>query len=257
MMQQEIQNILETFEPLISIYQDGEQKIICFDSNFRNDLNREAKTKTVSTGDKNISFKVGEPVLKETYSDGMQIVEADILISVSGHQSVLHQLNLALPAVSKNEDGSFNHMGLLDIRMILADKIADAASAALENYFGTGGQSSGHPKEDNLRHRAEALNVWRQSDPIPANPTLWSVFGGWKPWKKVAAVLTAGLVSVAVVSAAISLLSAPAATDAATIAQASTSPEAANAQVALTRETLKQMGLDPGKVQSDLGCLAH
>ena len=58
MMQQEIQNILETFEPLISIYQDGEQKIICFDSNFRNDLNREAKTKTVSTGDKNISFKV-------------------------------------------------------------------------------------------------------------------------------------------------------------------------------------------------------
>ena len=72
-----------------------------------------------------------------------------------------------------------------------------------------------------------------------------------------AAVLTAGLVSVAVVSAAISLLSAPAATDAATIAQASTSPEATNAQVELTRETLKQMGLDPGKVQSDLGCFAH
>ena len=148
-------------------------------------------------------------------------------------------------------------MGLLDIRMILADKIADAASAALENYFGAGGQSSVHPKENNLRHRAEALNVWRQSDPVPEKPTLWSVFGSWKPWKKVATVLTAGLVSVAVVSAAISLLSAPAATDAATIAQASTSPEATNAQVELTRETLKQMGLDPGKVQSDLGCFAH
>lgn len=262
-MQKQIQNVLETFEPIFSIHNqnhgDTPKVVIAFDSNFRNDLNREAKTETISTAE-GLSFKLEKPVLQETDPDGMQFVSANILMTVAGQQKKLHTLLLALPAISKNKDGSYNYLSLLDIQMTLSDKVVDSAASALEDYVAGRTSSNKQTVSNDVRRKADALNVWNKpghETTTSTKPTLWSVIRSLKRWQKIAGgIVAVGLAAIVILPTA-DMLTKPTAADPSNIAEMQISPETTNAQVALTRETLKQMGLDPSKVQSDLGCLAQ
>ncbi|MCP2041176.1 hypothetical protein L1281_001770 [Neisseria sp. HSC-16F19] len=280
--------VLAQFEPMFSLSDQDGSTVINFDSNFRYDLDREAKAEVLDINLKekgnSVSLKVENVAIAEVDPSGMQFVTADVMLKLKKAQNgvnsdraqVLHKLALALPALSRDASGNFTHLSLIDIRMALADKIADAASFALESYFGKiqpAGQAASA-----FQSRAAHLNVWAEGqaattqEPAAATAkpetaaaatvapatTIWGLFKTWPVWKKAVTgvfALFMGWLVLVYASGFVRPVSSLGGAD--TIAQLQTSPEAHNAQVELTRQTLKEMGLDPANVQSDLGCLAH
>lgn len=267
--------VLSDFEPLINLVDQDGSTIVSFDSNFRYDLDREAKAEMLGMNLKEkgnaISFKVDDVQITEVAPNGMQFATANVLMNLkqiinqesSESRYVLHTLSLALPAVSRNDDGSFNHLSLIDIRMALADKIVDAASFALDNYLGGDKALQAQHGTTASQERAAHLNIWsnnEQKSVAASKPTLWSLFQTWPLFKKIGAgvlALFVGWMFIVFVSGFFKPSFPSAMVEADVLNQLQNSPEATNAQVQLTRETLKQMGLDPANVQSDLGCLAH
>lgn len=280
--------VLAQFEPMFSLSDQDGSTVINFDSNFRYDLDREAKAEVLDINLKekgnSISLKVENVAIAEVDPSGMQFVTADVVLKLKKSQNgesndsthVLHKMALALPALSRDASGNFTHLSLIDIRMALADKIADAASFAFESYFGKIQPAA--PAASAFQSRAAHLNMWAEGQAAPAQEsgaaatrpetvaaapaapatTIWGLFKTWPVWKKAVTgvfALFMGWLVVVYASGFVRPINAVGGAD--TIAQLQTSPEVHNAQVELTRQTLKEMGLDPANVQSDLGCLAQ
>lgn len=247
-------NVLDLFDPMIVFEEKNEVSVVTFDSNFRNDLNREAKILYLKDNflAPNCSLAVSvEDIEIVNEEEGMQIVEADVYLHTQSGENKdkikLHNMRLALPAISKNDD-KFVYLSRLDLTLTLKDKVVDSAAKAMEAC------AYGGRKNEEVSKIA-ALNPWNEVTNTQ-NLSILGVIKTWSIWKK----LTVSVVSVLVIFSCLAyfknLIFATSGINETVLMETQNNSESLDAQVRLTRETLKGMGLDPTKVQNDLGCLA-
>lgn len=263
-------NVLDNFDPIIFIEEQDNVTAVTFDSNFRNDLNRGPKLIFLKHNyflkGCSLSITLEEVNIVEE-KDGMQLVDAIVQLNAKSsspddeEKIILHKMNLALPAIAKNGD-NFQYLNLFDITVDLKDKLADSVSSAMESHV----RSDFVQNENAVKSTQIAtLNPWNQLNQDQDNffpqgkkssNTILSVFKMWPIWKKVTFSMICLLVFFSLAINVKDLIFTNSDVDKTVAKEFKNNPEVLDAQVNLTRETLKGMGLDPTNVQNDLGCLA-
>lgn len=265
-----VTNVLDTFDPIIFIEEKDNVTAVTFDSNFRNDLNRGPKLIFLKHNyfHKGCSLSITlEEINITEEKNGMQLVDAIVHLNAKSsspddeEKIILHKMNLALPAIAKNGD-NFQYLNLFDITVDLKDRLADSVSSAMESHV-----RSDFVQNENAVQSTQiaALNPWNQvnqdqndfflQDKKPSN-TILSLFKMWPVWKKATFSMVCLLVLFSLAINIKGLIFTNSSVNTAVAKEFKNNPEAIDAQVNLTRETLKGMGLDPTNVQNDLGCLA-
>jgi hypothetical protein len=233
-------NILEEFNPYIGIAVKDDTTVVTFDSNYYIDVNREPKVIFLKNNylqkGGSISIKLGDVALIDAPNVGAMTVNADINLYASldihcqddadAKQSftaeekiTLHQLQLLIPNIDQVADANSK------LRLIISDKIADAVATAFDNSMGDTLKKTVYPSTIKDITKNKYINVKFITLVLATALIMYAGYAFMHPEQK-------------------------------HTSEVLESPEAINAQVELTRETLKSMGLDTSEVQSDLGCLA-
>lgn len=253
------EEILNDFNPIIEFsIQDG-VSVIVFDSNFIKDLNREPKMVylqhnffqkggSISIECEQINFENDSEIKKLVLKTNINLIGILCTNNVKIEEKILlHQIRLVVGEPVEK----FENLPNTDIYLSLKDKIADATAIAFESLNGNfindstktaidtskSIQDGISPKEDKEIKNQKLRNFPFLKSRISKGIFIFLIgfFVAYFAFK-------------ANNSSSFRQIGA---------ADMQNDPNAINAQVQLTRETLKSMGLDPSKVQSDLGCLAQ
>lgn len=249
----EIITLLGEFQPYISIFTENDITVINFDSNMTYDLNREPKKIHLEDNyfKKNtfISMKVGDVKLINGKDNKFLEADIDLYLGINGFEDKkkvnLHKIKFLASELEE--------IDIYKIKLLLNDKVADAVSQALDQNYSSDVMNYQANDNSSKTHRLNGPDInelGSQSD-IQKNSSKRKT---WKYGKK----LGIGILSLFIVTTSLwGVKSFLFNSTEPSITEIQNNPDAINAQVQLTRETLKSMGLDPSKVESDLGCLAQ
>ncbi len=250
---------MDNFAPELRIFGNDEQLVVAFDSLSRMDVKRAARSIQIPATFKQLSFAL-DGFDSATDVGGRRTVAGKInLISTEANGGdTKHELascQFVLPANGKPKNGVFQFPTVEQVEFAVRQGVSDALVAALTNFYSVGSSDvvAGHqvvmtPAYSGMgatpavpeasRRRAAANDEPKASRRkmalaiVGAPVLIWFLaWGGAKVFTPSAPVQDA-------------------------VARAMTQdPASVASQVELTKQTLQQMGLDPGQ-SGDIGCLA-
>lgn len=253
------------FSPELRIFDAGEFTNIVFDTQSPVDAMRSAKMVRVEKGLKQLSFQLSG--FDTPQDDGARREISGVITLVmkdSGGNDTTAELaecKLTFNAAGKpDKQGGFDHIDPKLVEYAVRQAVSDAFTAAITDYFeqmpgvASGvapaapqeassllGHNGAQPASRRERRQSEAANASRIArGRRRATILAWTV---------------PPLLALAIFAGISKLAQQPSPIQNAVAQQMANDPESIKAQVDLTLQTLKSMGLDPGK-GGDLGCLA-
>lgn len=252
------------FSPELRIFGDGDQLVIAFDSLSAFDAKRAARSIRIPSAFKQLSFSL-EGFDKDSVTDvgDRRTVVGKIKLAIVGDdgQETFNELadcRFIIPAFGKAKNGVFPFAPVEHIEYSVRQGVSDALVMATANYYAsrstgaTSGVMAGHQgmmppalvvapatagSDEALRARPAAndgAKTSRRKILLAVGAPLFILFLAWGVLKA---------------SAPVSPI------DEAVARAMASNPSSVASQVEMTKEVLKQMGLDPGQ-SGDLGCLA-
>jgi hypothetical protein len=260
--------LLDCFAPELRIVKvDDQQIVVTFDSQCQLDKTRAALATWMPRPD-NLGFKLTGFEQANVYHDqllGHQTIRGDINL-VSGSETYkLADVTLVLGTTGKSKakaTGSkvvYEFQRVEDIASLVRQGVSDALTAALNEYLDSlspGASTAGTQIQPSIAPVANGakspqwLSSYRDRS-TAARGTSKSVNG-----RKIAlAVVAVPLVLMLVLVGGARILKPSNPIEDAVAKAMRQDPASVNSQIELTKQTLAQMGLDPGQ-GSDIGCLA-
>lgn len=260
-------NVLINFEPLVRIFSwntENNEVAISFDSNFSYDSARTPKMVIFSLKTKESFNALGFSVnttefehkngvttctTKITISQQNSTVTSDTDESSEKIEYLLGSMDLVLPAVgSKNNQHIYIEESV--IQEAVRDSILDEYSFALDQYLNNRTiqpTAVAVTPSQELQYQSQTMSISKH--------TKASTGFKWYQW---AGIVLGTLFILWIIASAIGAASSKnSAIDNAVLNAMQQDPSAVDSQVKLTRETLKEMGLDVSGNNADLGCLAQ
>lgn len=260
-------NVMGSFSPELRIFGDGEQLVVTFDSLAAFDAKRAARSIRIPAAFKQLSFML-EGFDKDSVTDvaDRRTVVGKISLSiVDGNEQtashVLADCQFIIPASGKAKNGVFPFVPVEQIEYAVRQGVSDALVAATNHYYATRAARAG--EDSDLRRDAfgmmpPSLGAVAASATGPGGSLRARTAandGVRTSRRKIAFVVGAPLLLLFLVFG-VSKVFAPASPIDEAVARAMASdPSSVASQVEMTKEVLKQMGLDPGQ-GGDIGCLA-
>lgn len=250
---------LADFNPELHLFRDDDRTLVVFDTNLACDQKRAPRSVALKPFD-SITLKV-EGFDQPEDKDGATVVKGIIALEASDGTHTLADCELVFaPAPQKGgkrrpaQTAAEPVFPVADVEYLVRQRVSDALSAALVRY---GSVLETVPYA--APAGAVAVQAPAQGAGLLAAPPRPLVGGnrvaanGKAGWKRYAVAAAIPLVLVAGFFAVVGKKKDP--LEMAVANAMAQDPKMIEAQVNLTQETLKQMGLDPGKA-ADLGCLA-
>lgn len=234
---------MKSFEPIIHIIEDQQSLLVMFDSGWDHDVTRMPRLVRVTLPIQDLSWKMDAEQLP--LDESIPSYPISLIVKSSDGES-----SYALGSITPEKSGGQAHAGAI------YQGIANSFSRALLLYLSQKsqpvvpsveiGQKAGSPVH---RGKPQAIGSYDDGRSNRSRPILKSVAQ--------AAAVAVVLVAVTGFFVSIPFMGSNAADPIQTaVAQnMAQDPASITAQVELTKETLRQMGLDPGAA-GDLGCLA-
>lgn len=250
---------LADFNPELNLFRDYDRMLVVFDTHLACDRKRAPRSVALKTFD-SIALKI-DGFDQFEYKEGATVVKGVIALDVGEGSQTLAECELVFAPQKggkkrTSQTAAESVFPVADVEYLVRQSVSDALSAALVRYgsvlettlFATGGS---------VAVQAPAKGVGLLA--APQRPLVGGIGGnrvaanGKAGWKRYAVAAAIPLVLVAGFFAVVGKKKDP--LEMAVANAMAQDPKMIEAQVNLTQETLKQMGLDPGKA-ADLGCLA-
>lgn len=253
------------FSPELRIFDAGEFTNIVFDTQSPVDASRSARMIRVEKGLKQLSFTLSG--FDTPVDDGARRELSGIIALVmkdsAGNDTTadLAECKLTFNAAGKPDKlGVFAHIDPKRVEYAVRQSVSDAFTAAITDYFeqmpGVALVAAPAALQESVAPRdhygAQPASRREQRQAEAANA---SRIARGRRRKLIAAWTVPPLLAFAVFAGISKLAQQPSPIQNAVAQQMANDPESIKAQVELTQQTLKSMGLDPGK-GGDLGCLA-
>lgn len=252
-----MENKMISFQPDIKILpNDQNDLVVLFDSKSNHDMGRQTKVVRIPSNFKSLNLDIQGFDDDHTTDDagkGIRIIEGKILLNCEMKESKVTELfelaicKFAIPAIdNKPKNGVFNYIPSVVLLHAIKQGVSDAFSKALWDYAQTHSQQVA-VTEGVASVYAPTKAPLRNEE--PANDA------GFKR-KLFLTAVAAVLVTIIVFEGGEKLLSPPDPIEQAVANAMLQNPQSTEAQINLTKQTLKSMGLDPGQA-GDLGCLTQ
>mgnify|MGYP001057664034 CR=1 FL=1 len=249
---------LADFNPELHLFRDDGRTLVVFDTNLACDQKRAPRSVALKTFD-SIALKI-EGFDQPEDKDGATVVKGVIALDVGDGSQTLAECELVFaPSPQKggkkrtSQTAAEPVFPVADVEYLVRQRVSDALSAALVRY-GSVMETAPFATTGSVAVQAPAQGAGLLAAPprplVGGNRVAANGKAGWKRYAVAAAI---PLVLVAGFFAVVGKKKDP--LEMAVANAMAQDPKMIEAQVNLTQETLKQMGLDPGKA-ADLGCLA-
>jgi hypothetical protein len=244
---------MNNFAPKIYIFGQDSQLVVVFDSYSSLDVKRAVRCIQIPTAFKQLCFKLDgfdNDSMTDT-GDRRTIMGKIKFVSVyegSEEENEIADCKFVIPAVGKSKNGAFTFPSIEQIEYMIRQGVSNALTEAIIKYYAISDTLTDHRASmaptcidmctssavvDNRSKRAISNDESRNYSKIAfaVLGILLLVWGGFK------------------------IFTQPSPIEDAVAREMAQYPASVASQVELTRQTLQQMGLDPG-VSSDIGCLA-
>lgn len=246
-----------TFTPDLRIFANGDLLVVHFDTRSQLDTQRASRCVQISKNFKQLSFAIegfDAQSITDDLGKGYRSIAGKILLTVTTDVSNEEQrfdlacCNFVLPAIGgKPKRGVFQFFTAEQFEYVVRQGVSASLSAALSEYCNS--------------CRSQGLSI--VSSQLHSPPTVSGVnvtssaANDDSAFKKklVMSVIAAPILTLLVAWGGSSFFNKSSPIEEAVARQMVQDPESIAAQVELTKQTLKQMGLDPGQ-SGDIGCLA-
>ena len=255
---------LPDFAPELRVVARGtasNRLVIVFDTATDLDLKRSPRIVMIDTeGVTSITTSVDEITSDDRVTHQLVSGKINLLTQKDGAEPVkylLAEFQLQIEGGKSGKDGKLSYPPQGEIEQIIRQGVADAfTDASLEMMAGDPAPAVEYRGQEDF----PARQPWTPR-PAPvyagAGPALsMRASAAAKPRLSKKMIAFIGLLAVLLLAAALKLMAAPADPVQAAVNKAlANDPRARDEQIEITRQTLREMGLDPGK-NGDLGCLA-
>ncbi len=254
---------LPDFAPELRVVARGtasNRLVIVFDTATDLDLNRSPRIVMIDTeGVTSITTSVDEIAAHDRVTDQIVSGAINLLTQKDGSEPVkylLAQFELQLEGSGKvSKDGKLSFPSLSEIEQIIRQGVADAftdASLEMASEPASAGEYHGQGGFERQPWAPRPVPAYVSAGPVASMRTSAAA----KPRLSKKMIAFVGILAVLLLAAALKIMAAPTDPVQTAVNKAlANDPRARDEQIEITRQTLREMGLDPGK-NGDLGCLA-
>jgi hypothetical protein len=250
---------MDNFSPELRIFGNGDQLVVAFDSLSRIDAKRAARSIQIPANFKQLSFSL-EGFDKDSVTDvgdrRTVIGKINLVTINAGGETTTHELadcQFTLPAIGKPKNGVFQFAPVEQVEYAVRQGVSDALVAALSDFY------AARPASDHAVAGHQLIVAPTRSGLDAAETSRQRVAENdeRKAFRRKMALAIIGtpLLIWFLAWGGSKLLTPSSPIEDAVVRAMEQDPSSVASQVELTKQTLKQMGLDPGQ-SGDIGCLA-
>lgn len=249
---------MENFAPELCIFGLDDVSVVVFDTLSPFDKTRAARSVYLPKNIKQLSFKLNGFDANNTADLGdSRTITGDIILQADESDYELAKVTLVLPAISKvRKDGTFEFISIEDVEYNVRQAVSDALNFAMNKYFSH--KSAPVANAPQMSYVAsvpvggQAQNSMSMSARFKGQAASNDEKKSYR--RKMLIAIGAPLLLLFVLWAGSRLVKPVNPIEDAVAKAMRQDPSSVQAQVELTKQTLQQMGLDPGQ-SGDIGCL--
>lgn len=254
---------MDNFAPELRIFGNGDQLVVAFDSLSGMDVKRAARSIQIPAAFKQLSFAL-EGFDKDSATDvgdrRTVLGKINLVTTDAGGETASHELadcQFVLPAIGKPKNGVFQFAPVEQVKYAVRQGVSDALVVALTDFYAVRPASSdavaGHqvimaPTRSGMGATPAVAEASRRRAAANDEPKALR--------RKMALAIVGAPLLIWFLAWGGSKVLTPSSPIEDAVARAmAQDPASVASQVELTKQTLQQMGLDPGQ-SGDIGCLA-
>jgi len=261
---------MDNFAPELRIFGNGDQLVVAFDSLSVMDVNRAARSIQIPAAFKQLSFAL-EGFDKDSVTDvgdrRTVMGKINLVTTDAGGETASHELadcQFVLPAIGKPKNGVLQFAPVERVEYAVRQGVSDALIVALTDFYAVRQASSdavsvhsdavsGHqvimaPTRSGMGAITAVAEASRRRAAANDEPKAFR--------RKMALAIVVAPLLIWFLAWGVSKVLTPSSPIEDAVARAmAQDPDSVVSQVELTKQTLQQMGLDPGQ-SGDIGCLA-